>query len=151
MGNSSYTLALNDFADLTHQEFKTFCSTLSFDALDVPSVPKSSLILSLRGSGIVGKPPSSVDWRKKGLVTPVKNQASCNIARAVSATNATESINQITTGSLPKRKAVKMDGHASLPSNSEEQLLLQAVASQPVRVGICANERVFQFYSKVQW
>ncbi|PIA52842.1 hypothetical protein AQUCO_01000604v1 [Aquilegia coerulea] len=145
INNSSYTLALNDFSDLTHQEFKTFCLTLSFDVLDVQPVPKSSL--SLRGSDVVGKLPSSVDWRKKGLVTPVKSQARCSTAWPVSATNAIESINQMIPGSLPKRKGVTMDGHTSLPANGEEQLL-QAVASQPVRVGICANERVFQFYSK---
>ncbi|PIA52838.1 hypothetical protein AQUCO_01000603v1 [Aquilegia coerulea] len=143
--NSSYTLALNDFADLTHQEFKKFCLTLSFDVLDVQSVPKLSL--SLRGSGVEGKLPSSVDWRKKGLITPVKSQAGCSTAWPVSAINAIESTNQIITGSLPKRKGVTMDGHTSLPSNGEEQLL-QAVASQPVHVGICANQRVFQFYSK---
>ncbi|KAF5180135.1 Cysteine protease xcp2 [Thalictrum thalictroides] len=40
-----------------------------------------------------------------------------------------------------------MDGHTGLPSTYEKQLL-QAVASQPVRAGICADEKVLQFYSK---
>ncbi|KAF5180136.1 hypothetical protein FRX31_030275 [Thalictrum thalictroides] len=51
-------------------------------------------------NSISSKLPSSVDWRKKGLITPVKNQASCSTAWPVSVTNATESINQNNTGSL---------------------------------------------------
>ncbi|KAF5181704.1 Cysteine proteinase rd21a [Thalictrum thalictroides] len=150
--NFSYTLALNDFADLTHQEFKTSYLNSSSTALDIQYVGKSSL--SPRGSGLVGKLPSSVDWRKKGQVTTVKNQASCSTAwAAVSVTGAIQGIKKIITESLAslqprsKIKGVTMEGHHGVPSNSKEQLL-QAVALQPVRVGICANERVFQFYSK---
>lgn len=41
-----------------------------------------------------------------------------------------------------------IDGYTDVPPNNEKQLL-QAVAAQPVSVGICGSERAFQLYSKV--
>ncbi|KAJ0087375.1 hypothetical protein Patl1_09221 [Pistacia atlantica] len=46
-----------------------------------------------------------------------------------------------------KRHVVTIDGYKDVPPNNEKQLL-QAVAAQPVSVGICGSERAFQFYSK---
>ncbi|XP_047324382.1 probable cysteine protease RD21B isoform X2 [Impatiens glandulifera] len=46
-----------------------------------------------------------------------------------------------------KRYVVTIDDYADVPQNSEKQLL-QAVAKQPVSVGICGSERAFQLYSK---
>ncbi|KAL4199868.1 hypothetical protein AMTRI_Chr03g146940 [Amborella trichopoda] len=45
-----------------------------------------------------------------------------------------------------ERHVVTIDGHTDIPSNSED-LILQAVAKQPVSVGICGSERSFQLYS----
>ncbi|MQL90653.1 hypothetical protein Taro_023247, partial [Colocasia esculenta] len=45
------------------------------------------------------------------------------------------------------RRVVSIDGYTDVPANNE-QLLLQAVAKQPVSVGICGSERQFQLYSK---
>jgi len=47
-----------------------------------------------------------------------------------------------------KRRVVTIDGYTDVPSTNEK-LLLQAVATQPVSVGICGSEREFQMYSKV--
>lgn len=47
-----------------------------------------------------------------------------------------------------KRHVVTIDGYTDVASNNERQLL-QAVATQPVSVGICGSERAFQLYSKV--
>lgn len=41
-----------------------------------------------------------------------------------------------------------IDGYVDVPPKNEK-LLLQAVASQPVSVGISGGERAFQLYSKV--
>ncbi|OEL31740.1 putative cysteine protease RD21B [Dichanthelium oligosanthes] len=46
-----------------------------------------------------------------------------------------------------KRRVVTIDGYSDIPSNKEE-LLLQAVAQQPVSVGICGSARAFQLYSQ---
>ncbi|KAJ0976024.1 hypothetical protein J5N97_017989 [Dioscorea zingiberensis] len=45
------------------------------------------------------------------------------------------------------RRVVSIDGYTDVPANNED-LLLQAVAKQPVSVGICGSERAFQLYSK---
>jgi len=43
--------------------------------------------------------------------------------------------------------AVSIDGYIDVPRNNEEALV-QAVASQPVSVGLCGSDRGFQLYSK---
>jgi hypothetical protein len=48
-----------------------------------------------------------------------------------------------------KRHVVTIDGYTDVPSNNED-LLLKAVAQQPVSVGICGSARAFQLYSQVQ-
>ncbi|XAR61510.1 Chymopapain [Bertholletia excelsa] len=91
----NYWLGLNEFADLSHEEFKKM-----YLGLKVDQVPRS------RGSPeeftyrhIVDL-PKSVDWRKKGAVTNVKNQGSCGSCWAFSTVAAVEGINQIVTGNL---------------------------------------------------
>ncbi|KAF5955757.1 hypothetical protein HYC85_008613 [Camellia sinensis] len=73
MPNSAYTLSLNAFADLTHHEFKASRLGLSSSDLSTfnfkPSIDESSDVLF--------DVPSSVDWRKSGVVTGVKDQGSC--------------------------------------------------------------------------
>ncbi|GLT92055.1 hypothetical protein SLE2022_099140 [Rubroshorea leprosula] len=95
MPNSSYILALNAFADLTHHEFKASRLGLAAAASAIdfnrPNIQKL---------GSVGDIPASVDWRKEGAVTNVKDQASCGACWAFSATGAIEGINKIVTGSL---------------------------------------------------
>ncbi|KAI3879097.1 hypothetical protein MKX03_018045 [Papaver bracteatum] len=93
MENSTYTLALNSFADLTNHEFKA--SRLGLSGSD--GVPRN--YSSFLG-GTVGDIPASLDWREKGAVTPVKDQGSCGACWSFSATGAMEGINQIVTGSL---------------------------------------------------
>ncbi|EPS65491.1 hypothetical protein M569_09284 [Genlisea aurea] len=93
---SNYWLGLNKFADMTHDEFKKMYLGL-----------KSGPLLHLKN----GSPqefkyrdlqviPKSVDWRKKGAVTRVKDQGSCGSCWAFSTVAAIEGINQIVTGNL---------------------------------------------------
>ncbi|ESQ46395.1 hypothetical protein EUTSA_v10000553mg [Eutrema salsugineum] len=172
---SSYWLGLNEFADLTREEFKGKYK-------DVTDLPKS------------------VDWRKKGAVTPVKNQGSCGNLLAFSTVAAVEGIHQITTGnlsSLSEQELIDCDttfnsgcngglmdyafqyiiskgglhkeddypylmeegtcqeqkdvevvticGYEDVPVN-DEQSLVKALAHQPVSVAIEASGRDFQFY-----
>lgn len=69
---SSYWLALNEFADLSHDEFKDRYLGFKTDV----STRKESRDEEFIYKGVLDL-PKSVDWRKKGAVTPVKNQGSC--------------------------------------------------------------------------
>ncbi|KAL5972927.1 hypothetical protein ACLOJK_039733 [Asimina triloba] len=46
-----------------------------------------------------------------------------------------------------KHRVVTIDGYVDVPPNNEQQLL-QAVAAQPVSVGLCGSERAFELYSQ---
>lgn len=91
---TSYWLGLNEFADISHEEFKNKYLGLK---PEFPTRRQSSGEFSYRD---VEALPKSVDWRKKGAVTPVKNQGSCGSCWAFSTVAAVEGINQIVSGNL---------------------------------------------------
>lgn len=70
---TSYWLGLNEFADLSHEEFKNQYLGLK---PELSRTRGSSRDFSYRE---VVDLPKSVDWRKKGAVAPVKNQGSCGM------------------------------------------------------------------------
>eukprot|EP00271_Cylindrocystis_brebissonii_P003489 TRINITY_DN144_c0_g1_i2.p1 TRINITY_DN144_c0_g1~~TRINITY_DN144_c0_g1_i2.p1 ORF type:complete len:535 (+),score=69.91 TRINITY_DN144_c0_g1_i2:107-1606(+) len=89
----TYTLAVNHFAHLSHDEFKRQYLGLNIDT----NRP-------LRNNGKFSHEnvvaADAVDWRELGAVTPIKNQGQCGSCWAFSATGAVEGINQIVTGEL---------------------------------------------------
>ncbi|KAI4296899.1 hypothetical protein L6164_036819 [Bauhinia variegata] len=93
-GNNSYKMGLNMYSDLTPEEF-----IASHTGLRVPSLPKSSKVATLRPLNL-DDVPASMDWRKKGAVTPIKNQGQCGSCWAFSAAAAVEGITRIKTGKL---------------------------------------------------
>ncbi|XP_050224496.1 ervatamin-B-like [Mercurialis annua] len=95
--NTSYTLALNAFADLSSEEFAA-----SRLGLGHPSASDSADLLRHRVPfpDTVGVIPPSMDWRREGAVTEVKDQGNCNSCWIFSGIGAIEGINKIATGSL---------------------------------------------------
>ncbi|RZC45782.1 hypothetical protein C5167_038734 [Papaver somniferum] len=96
LSDSSYWLGLNEFADLSHEEFKQKYLGLKIDN-QIPRKRNESPSSSARD---VADVPKSVDWRKKGAVTHVKDQGDCGSCWAFSTVAAVEGINQIVTGNL---------------------------------------------------
>ncbi|XP_050214538.1 cysteine protease XCP2 [Mercurialis annua] len=91
---TNYWLGINEFADLSHEEFKNKYLGLKPDLSKPRQYPEEF------GYKDITNIPKSVDWRKKGAVTHVKNQGSCGSCWAFSTVAAVEGINQITTGNL---------------------------------------------------
>lgn len=80
LASSTYTLSLNVFADLTHHEFKAAYLGLSASVNNLIRLNRGSS--SVGGATAIGKKkdiPSSLDWRKTGAVTNVKDQGSCGV------------------------------------------------------------------------
>lgn len=72
-GKRSYKLRINEFADLTSEEFLTY-----YTGYKKPTHrSKSSTNKPFRYENLADVPPSSIDWREKGAVTSIKNQGRC--------------------------------------------------------------------------
>ncbi|XP_007479355.1 pro-cathepsin H [Monodelphis domestica] len=91
-GKHSYTLGLNQFSDMSFDEFKKQY---------LMSEPQNCS--ATKGSHVrrVGPYPDFMDWRKKGnYVSPVKNQGGCGSCWTFSTTGGLESAVAIATGKL---------------------------------------------------
>ncbi|KAF5948240.1 hypothetical protein HYC85_014197 [Camellia sinensis] len=89
--NKPYKLGVNQFADLTNEEFKLRNRFKSHVCTAAKQLFKYENVTAV---------PATMDWRKKGAVTPVKDQGQCGCCWAFSAVAAMEGINQLTTGKL---------------------------------------------------
>ncbi|PHT30404.1 Senescence-specific cysteine protease SAG39 [Capsicum baccatum] len=92
-GIRPYKLSINGFADLTNEEFRA-----THNGYKMSSHREPSRTISFRHENVTA--PATMDWRKKGAVTGVKDQGQCGCCWAFSSVAATEGINKIKTGKL---------------------------------------------------
>jgi C1A family cysteine protease len=91
--NNTYELGINNFADMTNDEYIQYVSSIKYDS----NINKN--ICKLQTSK-TGNYPSSVDWRNKNAVTPIKDQGQCGSCWSFSTTGAVEGIYSIKNGKL---------------------------------------------------
>ena len=91
--HASHWLGINEYSDLTNEEFKVRLGLRP--ALHLQK-PRADAPFMYKDAPIKG----SVDWRDEGAVTPVKNQGMCGSCWAFSTTGSVEGINAINSGKL---------------------------------------------------
>jgi C1A family cysteine protease len=104
--NLTYTLGLNAFAHLTHEEFLNAYTTSAFARPRMGGMFRAAPRAGLRAGT---NAPASIDWVSKGGVTPVKDQGQCGSCWSFS-----------TTGSMEGAYFVK---YRNLVSFSEQELV----------------------------
>ncbi|CAD6204103.1 unnamed protein product [Miscanthus lutarioriparius] len=97
-GNLTYTLGENQFADLTEEEFLDLYTMKGMPPVRRDAGKKQA---NFSSPAAAVDAPTSVDWRSKGAVTPIKNQGpSCSSCWAFVTAATIEGITQIKTGKL---------------------------------------------------
>ncbi|OAY34431.1 vignain [Manihot esculenta] len=91
-----YKLRLNKFADMTNHEFMKHYGGSKVSHYRLLHGSRQQTGFSHENTDV----PPSIDWRKKGAVTGIKNQGLCGSCWAFSSVAAVEGINKIRTGDL---------------------------------------------------
>ncbi|KAM3175313.1 hypothetical protein ACTXT7_008778 [Hymenolepis weldensis] len=128
-GEVSYYVGLNSFADLTLKEF-----TDTYLTLQQTSIDKEFWDVQLLRESPWKPVPNYIDWRKKGYVTPVKDQGQCGSCWAFSATGSLE-------GQYKKKKG-------KLISFSEQQLVDCSYAQGNEGCSGGLMDQAFQYWVK---
>jgi cathepsin L len=92
-GLISYRLKMNEYGDLSDEEFNSGLLLSAEAPVTNTQIPR---LRSFSTSSL----PSLIDWRNLGAVTPIKNQGTCRACWAFSATAALEAQNFLKTGKL---------------------------------------------------
>merc|ERR1711899_558686 len=80
-GLSSYKMGINQFTDMTYEEFS---NTVLMEPRD------SEHVEVMQSKKIESSAPDAWDWRDEGILNPVKDQASCGSCWAFSTVGSTE-------------------------------------------------------------
>lgn len=96
--DTTMTLGLTSFADMTHEEFKTTMLGTVNQTNEIQAWLDQDASEHMEPLNF--EAPSSVDWRNKGYVTPVKNQGACGSCYSFSSTGSIEGQWKRKTGNL---------------------------------------------------
>ncbi|PSS04844.1 Oryzain alpha chain like [Actinidia chinensis var. chinensis] len=100
--SGGHLVGLNKFADMSNEEFRE----VYVSKVKKPTSKRMAIERRRQGKAAAAKAvaacdgPTSLDWRKYGIVTGVKDQGDCGSCWAFSSTGAIEGINALATGDL---------------------------------------------------
>jgi cathepsin L len=118
-GDRSFTMRMNQFSDLTGDEFRVYVHGHSGSCVKKRSVEER--VKMVEQTPVELTAPTSIDWTNyngKSYVTPVKNQGQCGSCWAFS-----------TTGSIESRSAIKNSQTGSAITTLSEQQLVDCSGS----------------------
>jgi len=98
--HKSAQFALNKFSDLTREEFAVMLGSRSSDVPSKKFLRARAVTDIAVGDVSNSTLPKSIDWRKKGAITPVKDQGRCGSCWSFGATGILESFYFINNGKL---------------------------------------------------
>jgi len=98
--HKSAKFALNKFSDLTREEFAVMLGSRASEAPNKKFLRARAVVDVAVGDVDNGVLPKSIDWRKKGAITPVKDQGRCGSCWTFGATGILESFYFINNGKL---------------------------------------------------